>query len=309
MTMRELCEDVAGGLRDGRAIKAVQIGGPLGGILPASLLDTRSTSTRWPPRAAWSATAGSSPSTTRPTCATSPATCCTSAPPRAAASASPAGSACAARTRCSPTASRSTARTLEALLETLELGQPVRARRRHARADPQPAHALPRRAGARMITVEIDGTATTVAPGTHGPRRRQLAGGEVPTLCFDDRQAPFGACRVCLVGVEGAPGPIAACTTPVRDGMEVDTADAAARRVATAVVELVLSELPEPPARAHRAGRRRADARRRRAALARRGPRRATTTSATPTSPSATSSASRAGAACARATRSRARSR
>ena len=40
MSMRELCEDVAGGLKDGRAIKAVQIGGPLGGILPASKLDT-----------------------------------------------------------------------------------------------------------------------------------------------------------------------------------------------------------------------------------------------------------------------------
>jgi len=38
--VRELCEDVAGGLRDGRAIKAVQIGGPLAGILPASLLET-----------------------------------------------------------------------------------------------------------------------------------------------------------------------------------------------------------------------------------------------------------------------------
>ncbi len=98
-----------------------------------------------------------------------------------------------------------------------------------------------------MITVEIDGKATTVAPGSTVLDAVKLAGGEVPTLCFDDRQAPFGACRVCLVGVEGAPGPIASCTTPVRDGMKVHTADAAARRVATAVVELVLSELPEPP--------------------------------------------------------------
>lgn len=40
ISVRELCEDVAGGLRDGARIKAVQIGGPLGGILPASLLDT-----------------------------------------------------------------------------------------------------------------------------------------------------------------------------------------------------------------------------------------------------------------------------
>ena len=40
MSVRELCEDVAGALVDGHAIKAVQIGGPLGGILPAALLDT-----------------------------------------------------------------------------------------------------------------------------------------------------------------------------------------------------------------------------------------------------------------------------
>jgi formate dehydrogenase major subunit len=76
---------------------------------------------------------------------------------------------------------------------------------------------------------------------------RQL-GGDVPTLCYDPRQAPFGACRVCLVGAGGAKGPIAACTTPCRDGMEIDTGDPAVQRVVKAVVELVLSELPEPPA-------------------------------------------------------------
>src|SRR5262249_33802795 len=65
---------------------------------------------------------------------------------------------------------------------------------------------------------------------------------------FDERQAPFGACRVCLVGVAGAPNPLPACTTPCRDGMAIDTADATARRVAQGVVELVLSELPEVPA-------------------------------------------------------------
>ena len=40
MTLRELCEDVAGGLVDGRTIKALQIGGPLAGILPGWKLDT-----------------------------------------------------------------------------------------------------------------------------------------------------------------------------------------------------------------------------------------------------------------------------
>jgi len=51
-----------------------------------------------------------------------------------------------------------------------------------------------------------------------------------------------------LVGIAGAPGPVASCTTVVRDGMTVDTTDETARRVATAVVELVLSELPARPA-------------------------------------------------------------
>jgi NADH:ubiquinone oxidoreductase subunit F (NADH-binding)/NADH:ubiquinone oxidoreductase subunit E len=40
MTMAEICEGLGGGLRDGHTIKGVQIGGPLGGILPGWKLDT-----------------------------------------------------------------------------------------------------------------------------------------------------------------------------------------------------------------------------------------------------------------------------
>jgi formate dehydrogenase major subunit len=98
------------------------------------------------------------------------------------------------------------------------------------------------------MRVVIDGIELEVGAGTTVLEAVRALGETVPTLCFDERQAPFGACRVCMVGVHGAPGPVAACTTPCRDGMEIDTRDATARRVATAVVELVLSELPEPPA-------------------------------------------------------------
>lgn len=97
------------------------------------------------------------------------------------------------------------------------------------------------------MQVTIDGQAIEVVPETTVLEAIRALGGDVPTLCYDPRQAPFGACRVCLVGAEGAPGPIPACTTPCRDGMAIDTRDEAARRVATAVVELVLSELPERP--------------------------------------------------------------
>jgi formate dehydrogenase major subunit len=99
-----------------------------------------------------------------------------------------------------------------------------------------------------MVDLTIDGVATSVPPGTTILEAARGLGTDVPTLCFDERQDPFGACRVCLVGVEGAPGPMPSCTTPCRPGMEVSTRDETARRVAGAVVELVLSELAEPPA-------------------------------------------------------------
>lgn len=98
------------------------------------------------------------------------------------------------------------------------------------------------------MEVVVDGIAVQVDPGTTVLEASKLAGRWVPTLCYDERMVPFGACRVCLVGVEGLPRPIPACTTLCRDGMEVSTADEQARRIASNVVELVLSELPQPPA-------------------------------------------------------------
>ncbi len=98
------------------------------------------------------------------------------------------------------------------------------------------------------LRVTVDGHDVAVAEGATLLDAARVAGRWVPTLCFDERQAPFGACRVCLVGVEGAPAPLPACTTLVRDGMVVATEDPTARRVANAIVELVLSELPVPPA-------------------------------------------------------------
>jgi predicted molibdopterin-dependent oxidoreductase YjgC len=100
------------------------------------------------------------------------------------------------------------------------------------------------------MRVVVDGETVEVPAGATVLDAARAAGRWVPTLCFDERQDPFGACRVCLVGVEGSGGgraPVPACTTPCRDGMAVATEDPTARRVAGAVVELVLSELPEPP--------------------------------------------------------------
>lgn len=98
------------------------------------------------------------------------------------------------------------------------------------------------------MKVTVDGIAVEVPDGATVLEAAKLADRWVPTLCFDERMDPFGACRVCMVGIEGSDGPLASCTTPCRDGMEVHTTDSTARRVAIATVELVLSELPVPPA-------------------------------------------------------------
>jgi formate dehydrogenase major subunit len=98
------------------------------------------------------------------------------------------------------------------------------------------------------MNVSIDGSVVEVPGGATVLEAIRALGRDVPTLCYDERQAPFGACRVCLVGAEGAKGPIPACTTPCREGMKIDTTDPQAARVARAIVELVLSELPVAPA-------------------------------------------------------------
>jgi predicted molibdopterin-dependent oxidoreductase YjgC len=97
------------------------------------------------------------------------------------------------------------------------------------------------------MRVSVDGFEVSVANGATVLDAARAAGRWVPTLCFDERQDAFGACRVCMVAAEGAPRPLAACTTPCREGMAISTQDPTARRIASAVVELVLSELPEPP--------------------------------------------------------------
>jgi formate dehydrogenase alpha subunit len=65
----------------------------------------------------------------------------------------------------------------------------------------------------------------------------------LPQLCKDPDRAPLGACRTCLVHVEGQRGTPAACHLPARDGMVVDTQHPEAVRVRSTVLDLTLSML------------------------------------------------------------------
>jgi formate dehydrogenase alpha subunit len=65
----------------------------------------------------------------------------------------------------------------------------------------------------------------------------------LPQLCKDPDRPPLGACRTCLVHVDGMRGTPAACHLPARDGMVVDTQHPEAVRVRTTVLDLTLSML------------------------------------------------------------------
>src|SRR5262247_3971982 len=67
----------------------------------------------------------------------------------------------------------------------------------------------------------------------------------LPQLCKDPDRSPLGACRTCLVHVEGIRGTPAACHLPARDGMTVSTTHPDVQRVRTLVLDLTRSMLTD----------------------------------------------------------------
>ncbi len=70
----------------------------------------------------------------------------------------------------------------------------------------------------------------------------QKNGIDIPTLCHDPRLKPTAACRLCLVEVDGAKGPMPACTTQVTEGMVVRTATDDLARCRRMALELLFSD-------------------------------------------------------------------
>jgi len=64
----------------------------------------------------------------------------------------------------------------------------------------------------------------------------------IPTLCHLEGHEAKGACRVCLVAVEGAKNLVASCATPVNEGMKISTNSKPVRQARKFVVEMLLSE-------------------------------------------------------------------
>src|SRR5213596_2680918 len=99
-----------------------------------------------------------------------------------------------------------------------------------------------------LVTVSVDGRSVQVTKGTGLVETALAAGIEIPVFCYEPRLgAAIGACRMCLVEVEGMPPkPQAACTLTAQDGMVVKTARTSemARNAQNATLEFILVNHP-----------------------------------------------------------------
>lgn len=99
---------------------------------------------------------------------------------------------------------------------------------------------------ADLVTVVIDGVEVAVPAGTLVIRAAELIGIQIPRFCDHPLLEPVGACRQCLVEVEGQRKPVASCTQTVADGMIVRTqlSSPVAERAQQGVMELLLINHP-----------------------------------------------------------------
>ena len=91
------------------------------------------------------------------------------------------------------------------------------------------------------VLITIDGQAVQAAPDCSALDAVLDAGIDLPHLCKDPDGPALGACRTCLIEIEGARGLPAACSTPVRDGLAIRTDGEAAVAARRGVLELTLA--------------------------------------------------------------------
>jgi len=95
-----------------------------------------------------------------------------------------------------------------------------------------------------MISVTVDGISVELEEGSSVLDATMAAKVYVPTLCYQGNLERFGACRLCLVEVEGFRKLIAACTTPATDGMVIKSRTPEIDSMRKTIVELLLLHHP-----------------------------------------------------------------
>lgn len=95
-----------------------------------------------------------------------------------------------------------------------------------------------------MLHFSINGIFVTAEQGSSILSAARAAGIHIPALCDHPALEPLGACRVCLVEIEGRPKLAAACATPVEENISVLTASPRVLETRKTIVELLISNHP-----------------------------------------------------------------
>jgi NADH dehydrogenase/NADH:ubiquinone oxidoreductase subunit G len=91
------------------------------------------------------------------------------------------------------------------------------------------------------VTVTIDGKQVSGPEGMSILEAAETLGIAIPTLCHRPEITPTGACRVCVVEVEGSRTLVGSCHTPISEGMVIHTHSAKVIAARKATVELLLA--------------------------------------------------------------------
>jgi NADH-quinone oxidoreductase subunit G len=97
----------------------------------------------------------------------------------------------------------------------------------------------------REVTITIDGREVAAIEGEMLHDAARKGDVEIPYFCYEPKLGdPVGACRMCLVEIEGIPKLQTSCSTPVREGMVVHTRTEQVKEAQSAVVEFLLVNHP-----------------------------------------------------------------
>jgi NADPH-dependent glutamate synthase beta subunit-like oxidoreductase/formate hydrogenlyase subunit 6/NADH:ubiquinone oxidoreductase subunit I/ferredoxin len=96
--------------------------------------------------------------------------------------------------------------------------------------------------GTRKIAVTINGREVEAEEGQTILQACRVLGIEVPTLCYEPKLAPYGACRICVVEVEGQENTPISCGTQIREGMVITTHSDRLIEDRRMVLELIFSD-------------------------------------------------------------------
>jgi len=94
----------------------------------------------------------------------------------------------------------------------------------------------------KKISIRIDGELISAFEGQTILQAAKASNKYIPTLCDLEGLTPVGACRLCIVEVQGIDRLLPACTTPIQDGMSVTTTSPKLTQYRRMSIELLLVE-------------------------------------------------------------------